>query len=161
MEIPFVPPALENELDRIARKQNPRVQNWWGYSGSSANVRRYRCYLCRDIMDTDSGKWRPTKHAERSVAEHALSHLSELNKRVQVRSARQVLRVEGFAACADFLAWLNPAASAAFLRGLPAAKQIELVAELLRQELALPCSIHELDPATQVEIDQHLEKTMT
>ena len=58
--------------------KNRRAHRWYGHSGSSTQVRRYVCYICRKLIATDSAKWMPTVHADKAVEAHKVEHLREL-----------------------------------------------------------------------------------
>lgn len=47
---------------------NPRAAYWVGAQGGT--VRRYYCRACGTLVDTDSAKWAPTKHAAVASERH-------------------------------------------------------------------------------------------
>lgn len=65
------------DLDARARSLNPRVKRWLGRREGSAK-RRYVCYLCGGmIIDTESSRHFPTKHAQEAIMSHRAMHLEE------------------------------------------------------------------------------------
>lgn len=61
-------------LAASARRREPRCRYWQGHSGSTGCRRIYCCNVCGTVIATDAAKWRPTRHAERAVERHRLSH---------------------------------------------------------------------------------------
>jgi hypothetical protein len=59
----------DDPRNAIARERRPRVKRWVGVNGGSSE-RRYVCYLCDEVIDTESAKYAPTKHAEQAIADH-------------------------------------------------------------------------------------------
>lgn len=76
--------SFENVLFAVARRnrkargQHAPIARWTGFSGSSGTTRRYRCYVCDVVVDTDSAKHRPTVHAREALAAHAEAHVYDL-----------------------------------------------------------------------------------
>lgn len=50
-----------------------RASHYYTLHGSSGTVRRYTCVACRCVIDSESAKYAPTKHAERRVEAHLQS----------------------------------------------------------------------------------------
>jgi hypothetical protein len=80
----------DRRLYRIARRRRPRVQGWWGHADSTGCVRRYTCYVCDAVVDTDAGKWRPTVHAQRALEAHRAEHLTP-TERARVEALQTTL----------------------------------------------------------------------
>lgn len=54
---------------------NPTGKHTITLSGSGSCKRRYKCLICNQLVDTDSAKWKPTKHAEVRCTNHLNEHL--------------------------------------------------------------------------------------
>lgn len=87
-------------LTAAARRREPRCRYWHGHSGSTGCRRVYRCNVCGCTIATDAAKWRPTRHAERAVESHRISHASPalLAQREALVAALECLQVIGVAA---------------------------------------------------------------
>jgi hypothetical protein len=59
--------------ERNKRNQYHFIKRWYGYNQGSAQ-RRYVCYICNTVIDTESSKYPMTKHAECSIEEHGIAH---------------------------------------------------------------------------------------
>lgn len=53
------------------KNPNSRACRDFNLVRSTGSVRRYSCTFCREIIDTESAKYRPTRHAERNIENHA------------------------------------------------------------------------------------------
>ena len=62
-----------------------------GNVGSTGCRRIYKCNACGAIIDTESAKDRPTKHAERACAEHLSIHKKEAAARLIEQEAQPLL----------------------------------------------------------------------
>lgn len=60
-----------NALASATYPTNPR--HWWG-SSDRESTRVYRCYICHDIIDTESANDKITEHAWKAIDDHALQH---------------------------------------------------------------------------------------
>ena len=62
----------------LARTRNSRVDHWMSVRTTSS---AYRCNVCGDaLMDTDSARHFPTKHAQEAYIAHAREHLAETSR---------------------------------------------------------------------------------
>lgn len=59
-----------------ALRNHPNVQFWRGMK-QSVSKRTYTCYVCDQIIDTESAKYRQTKHAEYAIEEHRKLHFPD------------------------------------------------------------------------------------
>lgn len=74
----------DNALFLLAQRRRERLQkkgkitNWYGRRGGSVQ-RKYVCYLCDCVIDTESAKSPQTIHAHEAIEAHGLGHLKEHN----------------------------------------------------------------------------------
>jgi len=54
--------------------KNTIAHSTWGFSGSTGSVRKYTCYLCRQVVDTDSNNYAKTRHANKAITAHMNAH---------------------------------------------------------------------------------------
>ncbi len=64
-------------LTALAKSDNPRVKRWVGVRSTSSR-RTYTCHLCGEMIDTESSRNRPTKHAAKAIEDHRAEHIGEL-----------------------------------------------------------------------------------
>ena len=69
----------DDSLTAIARKKRPRLQRWISNSGNR-NCRDYICNICGELIDSESGRHRETKHAEDAIRNHRDKHLAEIGE---------------------------------------------------------------------------------
>jgi len=62
------------DLGILAKITHPKSWYPWGHLGSTGSVRKYVCYVCSRIVDTDSAKNRPTVHANTAIGVHIAAH---------------------------------------------------------------------------------------
>lgn len=60
--------------ERKKRQQYHFIKRWFGYNQGSAQ-RRYVCYICNAVIDTESSRYPITKHTTHAIEEHGLNHL--------------------------------------------------------------------------------------
>ena len=93
---------IDERLIRAAMRRNPRVAGWWGHSGSTGCIRRYVCYVCRHVVDTDAAKWGPTQHAAAALAAHRAVHEPRLAAQLVALEAVRV-QIAAVRDCAEEL----------------------------------------------------------
>ena len=54
------------------------IAKWYGRRGGSSQ-RKYLCYLCDTMIDTESAKYPMTRHAKMAIESHGLYHLKQHN----------------------------------------------------------------------------------
>lgn len=74
-----------------------QVRGWWGLRNTPSK-RSYMCYVCGRIIDTDSTRNAPTRHAAIAVADHGGFHLleeigTEELQRMQTTAAELAIRL--------------------------------------------------------------------
>lgn len=69
--------ALAKRYRTRAGKVN-NILRWYGRRQGSAR-RKYICYVCNGVIDTESSRYRITKHAEQAIYNHGKAHLDEHN----------------------------------------------------------------------------------
>lgn len=66
-------------------KPRSRAKQYVTTHGSGASVRRYTCVACGALIDSESAKYRPTRHAETACFEHvqdckAIDHMIRVGR---------------------------------------------------------------------------------
>ena len=70
----YVEDKHDEILTRQAKRTNKRLQGWFSVGGTRS-CRQYWCNLCNCSITTESGRHKPTQHAEASIEEHKNRHL--------------------------------------------------------------------------------------
>ncbi len=68
---------LARVLRRYAGRPGGRPVRFWGARGG-ATRRKYVCYFCGDVIDTESASYPMTKHAAAAIDAHGLEHAVRL-----------------------------------------------------------------------------------
>lgn len=64
---------FELVLQRYKGKPGGRPTNWYGRRGGSSQ-RKWVCYICDEVIATESALYPQTNHAARDIKEHRLTH---------------------------------------------------------------------------------------
>lgn len=73
--------SLDTQLFDIVRKKylgrrGGQPRNWYGRRGGPTK-RLWICYVCDEVITSESGLYPITNHAKRSIAEHGKKHRTE------------------------------------------------------------------------------------
>lgn len=71
MSLPIL--TKEDRLTAAAKIKKPRVKRWFGYK-NSGTTRRVYCYICGDLIDSDSASYPQTKHMTDAINAHREKH---------------------------------------------------------------------------------------
>jgi hypothetical protein len=66
---------------RKKTKQSLNIKRWYGRRGGSSQ-RKYICYICDCVIDTESARYALTKHAEHAINKHGDNHIKGSNLRL-------------------------------------------------------------------------------